>query len=96
MNSEGMTGIGGQPSGKMRIYELAKELGFQNKEMVDKIRALGISVAELFGGPGGGYIPATLGQPWQLTGTVRLDQHLFDCGAPVLIRSRTTTQKESC
>ncbi|MCB9316967.1 MAG: TolC family protein [Lewinellaceae bacterium] len=26
------------------------------------------------GGPDGGYVAATLGQPWQLTGTARLDQ----------------------
>ncbi|HLH28849.1 MAG TPA: translation initiation factor IF-2, partial [Acidimicrobiales bacterium] len=46
MNSEGMgtgTTTGAvAPAGKVRIYELAKELGLPNKEMVTKIRALGI------------------------------------------------------
>lgn len=34
--------------------------------------------AELFGGPEGGYIPATLGQPWQLTGSVRVEQQIYN------------------
>jgi len=34
--------------------------------------------ATLFGGPDGGYTAATLGQPWQLTGTVRMDQPIFN------------------
>ena len=34
--------------------------------------------ADLFGGPDAGYVAATLGQPWQLTGTVRLDQPIYD------------------
>ncbi|MCB0531490.1 MAG: TolC family protein [Lewinellaceae bacterium] len=30
------------------------------------------------GGPDGGYVAATLGQPWQLTGTARLDQPIYN------------------
>ncbi len=37
--------------------------------------------ADLFGGPDGGYVAATLGQPWQLTGTVRLDQPIYNDAA---------------
>src|SRR5436190_9472005 len=34
------------PSGpRVKIYELAKELGIQNKDLVSKVRALGIEVA---------------------------------------------------
>ncbi|MBN2573948.1 MAG: translation initiation factor IF-2 N-terminal domain-containing protein, partial [Deltaproteobacteria bacterium] len=32
------------PGQKKRVYELAKELGLQNKDLLDKIRALGIEV----------------------------------------------------
>src|SRR5579871_5304441 len=50
MNSESMgTGVmggsapaGASGSGKVRIYDLAKELGLPNAEMVSKIRTLGI------------------------------------------------------
>jgi translation initiation factor IF-2 len=35
----------GSPGGKVRVYELAKEFGFVPKELVTKIRALGIDVA---------------------------------------------------
>lgn len=34
--------------------------------------------ANLFGGPDGGYVAATLGQPWQLTGTIRVDQPIYN------------------
>lgn len=34
--------------------------------------------ANLFGGPDGGFVAATLGQPWQLNGAVRLDQAVFN------------------
>lgn len=37
--------------------------------------------ADLFGGPDGEYRAATLGQPWQLTGSVRLDQPIFNAAA---------------
>lgn len=34
--------------------------------------------ADLFGGPDGGYVAATQGQPWQLTGLVRMDQPIYN------------------
>lgn len=34
--------------------------------------------AELFGGPGDAYVPATFGQPWQLAGTVRVEQQIYN------------------
>jgi translation initiation factor IF-2 len=44
MNNEGLgSGAGQAPvQGKVRIYELAKDLGMQNKDLVARIRALGI------------------------------------------------------
>ena len=43
MNTESMgTGMPGGPQAKKAIYELAKELGIVNKDLVAKIRALGI------------------------------------------------------
>ena len=48
--------------------------------------------AELFGGPGGGYIPATLGQPWQLTGTVRLDQQIYNEAARRMAPAANTSR----
>src|SRR4051794_22543985 len=48
MNSSNVTGgTGGQGAGehgKVRLYELAKDLGLANKELVEKVRALGIDV----------------------------------------------------
>src|SRR5438132_5347044 len=44
MNTSG-EGIGtgqGVPGGRVRIYELAKELGVENKDLLTKIRTLGI------------------------------------------------------
>src|SRR5215468_10186225 len=34
----------GQPVQKVRVYEVAKDVGLSNKDLVDKIRALGIEV----------------------------------------------------
>lgn len=34
--------------------------------------------SDLYGGPDGGYVAATLGQPWQLTGSVRLEQPIYN------------------
>ncbi|MBK9336032.1 MAG: TolC family protein [Lewinellaceae bacterium] len=34
--------------------------------------------SNLFGGPDGGYVAATLGQPWQLNGVVRLEQPIIN------------------
>ena len=34
--------------------------------------------ADLFGGPDGAYVPATFGQPWQLGGTLRVEQQLYN------------------
>lgn len=34
--------------------------------------------SNLYGGPDGGYVATTLGQPWQLNGTVRMDQPIFN------------------
>src|SRR5215470_13853872 len=34
----------GQPVQKVRVYEVAKDVGLTNKDLVDKIRALGIEV----------------------------------------------------
>ncbi len=34
--------------------------------------------SDLYGGPDGGYVAATLGQPWQLTWSVRLDQPIYN------------------
>ncbi|MBL7775590.1 MAG: TolC family protein, partial [Saprospiraceae bacterium] len=34
--------------------------------------------SDLYGGPDGGYVAATLGQPWQLAGSVRLDQPIYN------------------
>jgi len=46
MNSGNVTGgtSGGEAHGKVRLYELAKDLGLANKELVEKVRALGIDV----------------------------------------------------
>ncbi|MBK8480303.1 MAG: translation initiation factor IF-2 [Proteobacteria bacterium] len=37
-------GAAGDVAGKVRIYEIAKEIGLANKELVDKVRGLGIDV----------------------------------------------------
>ncbi|MBK6848740.1 MAG: translation initiation factor IF-2 [Proteobacteria bacterium] len=37
-------GAAGDVAGKVRIYEIAKEIGLANKELVDKLRTLGIDV----------------------------------------------------
>src|SRR5258708_913873 len=51
MNSGGERVMGGGPSsgdpvvaGKVRLYEVAKDLGLANKDLVAKVRALGIEV----------------------------------------------------
>src|SRR5579859_5822139 len=43
MNS-GMDTTGGTVAGKVRLYEVAKDLGLPNKDLVAKVRALGIEV----------------------------------------------------
>ena len=48
--------------------------------------------AELFGGPEGDYIPATLGQPWQLTGTVRVEQQIYNLAARRMAPAANTTR----
>src|SRR5215470_3224343 len=37
-------GVAGQTAQKVRVYEMAKDVGLSNKDLVDKIRALGIEV----------------------------------------------------
>ena len=48
MNSGGTghttTSDGGCQAGKVRLYEVAKDLGLANKDLVAKVRALGIEV----------------------------------------------------
>src|SRR5579859_7034972 len=43
MNS-GMDTTGGTVAGKVRLFEVAKDLGLANKDLVAKVRALGIEV----------------------------------------------------
>ena len=40
METSGAPAVGG----KVRLYELAKELGIANKELVERVRSLGIDV----------------------------------------------------
>lgn len=47
--------------------------------------------ATLFGGQEGTYVPATLGQPWQVLASVRLEQPLFDESARRLAPAASQT-----
>ena len=39
-----MTGAGKSSGAEMRVYEIAREVGLPNKELIAKIRALGLEV----------------------------------------------------
>lgn len=48
--------------------------------------------ADLFGGPDGAYVPATFGQPWQLAGTVNVQQPIYNAAARRMAPAANTTR----
>jgi outer membrane protein len=48
--------------------------------------------ADLFGGPDGGYVPATFGQPWQLAGTVNVQQAIYNESARRMAPAANTSR----
>src|SRR6187401_947641 len=43
-NTSGKSGAGKSTGARMRVYEIAREVGLPNKELIAKIRALGLEV----------------------------------------------------
>lgn len=48
--------------------------------------------ADLFGGPDGAYVPATFGQPWQLGGSVNVQQPIYNAAARRMAPAANTSR----